>query len=174
MGFISGKVCLVQRSWLAEEGEGNGRARSLRGLGGFRSHRHSGLRQQLQRAGHADARGHGQQPARIVLVMSPLQEQRRFISPKRGMISSRHLPLSHFLAPGLCSASFPAPLLRKRSRERARRARGGAQSLLRPDAAASGRAVTDCKGVTRTVDCVQLNPKGLCVDLIRNVCSKRL
>lgn len=102
MGFIPGKVCLVQRSWLAEEGEGNGRARSLRGLGGFRSHRHSGLRQQLQRAGHADVRGHGQQPARIVPVMSPLQEQRRFfISP-----SSRHLPCGQLLGPAALQRKF--------------------------------------------------------------------
>lgn len=72
------------------------------GEGGFRSHRHAGLRQQLQCAGQADVRGHRQQPARIVPVMSPLQEQHGFfISPERRMVSSLHLPHCHLLASAL-------------------------------------------------------------------------
>lgn len=121
------------------------------GKGGFRSHRHAGLGQQLQGAGQADVRGHGQQPARIVPVMGPLQEQHGFfISPKRGVVSSHHLPHSHLLAPlRLCSASFPAPLLRKRSRKSAPRERTWRSScLLHPRRCSqSGRAATARAGV---------------------------
>ena len=76
-------------------------------------------------------------------VMGPLQEQRRFfISPKRGMVSSRHLPRSHLLAsPALQRRFSRAASAQAQSEERSERTWRSA-SLLRPDDA---RASSHCK-----------------------------
>lgn len=155
--WVSFQESLVQRNRFAERGKGNGRARSTGEE--FRSHRHAGLRQQLQCTGQADMRGHGQQPARIVPVMGPLEEQHRFfISPKPWMVSSRHLHHSRLQARALQQVfprSFCASALGSANRTRVR-ARVSCASRLQ-----SAPASSRCKGglCRQELDCV--NPKGL-------------
>lgn len=145
------------------------------GVGEVRSHRHAGLRQQLQCAGQADVRGHGQQPARIVPVMGPLQEQHRFfISPKRGTVSIHRLHLGHLLVPALQRKFSRSASAQAQSEESAERT-WSSSGLLRPRLQPAGEQPRQGRALeAKTVDRVQLNPKGLCVDLVRNLCSKRL
>lgn len=106
-------------------------------------------------------RGHGQQPARIVPVMGPLEEQHRFfISPKRWMVSSRHLHHSHLQAPALLQVfprSFCASALGSANGTRVR-ARVSCAPRLQ-----SAPASSRCEGglCRQGLDCVQRNPKGL-------------
>lgn len=154
-----------------EGGEGNGRARSWGA--GFRSHRHAGLRQQLQGAGQADVRGHGQQPARIMPAMGPLEEQHRFfIPPKRcGIVSSRPLPHSHLQAPAL-QRKFSRPAFAQAHLEE-RAAHCTCVHVSPVPRRRQCRRAAAARVVYAGKDCefVQLNPKGLCMGLGRNWCS---
>lgn len=78
----------------------------MREMRGPSSHRHAGLREQLQRAGQAEAWGHGQQPAWVVPVVGPLKEQSRlFFSPVGGK-ACRRLPHGHLSARTLPRHTF--------------------------------------------------------------------
>lgn len=114
-GLVSGKVRPVEGSCSRPVGEGNAS-----------SHRYARLRQQLQRAGQAEAWGHRQQPARVVPVMGPLEEQRRLFVPPGPGKACRWLPHSHLSACflPLQSVPFPAQFLRKRTWQSSTRARG--------------------------------------------------
>lgn len=115
-------------------------------------------------------RRHGQQPARIVPVMGPLEEQHRFfISPKRWMIGSRHLHHSHLQAPALQQVfprSFCASALGSADRTRVRARVSANRTLVRVSCAPrlqSALATSGCRGglCRQGLDCVQRNPKGL-------------
>lgn len=88
------------------------------------SHRYAGLRQQLQRAGQAEAWGHGQQPARVVPVVGSLEEQRRLFVPRgpgrpccrlaRGHLShaARSPRPQHLFPRSLCASALVTVLCR--------------------------------------------------------------
>lgn len=127
-------------------------------------HRHTGLRQQLQRAGQAETWGHGQQPAWVVPVMGPLEKQCRFFFPSEPGKAHRRLPHSHLFArvrrrQHLFPRSFCAGAL-----GRAQRRRGGAWG----DSACANRVAdaAPLRAGCRLQDC------GTCAAKFKAVCSQ--
>lgn len=160
-GLVSGKVRPVEGSCSRPVGEGNAS-----------SHRYARLRQQLQRAGHAEAWGHRQQPARVVPIMGPLEEQRRLFVPPGPGKACRWLPHSHLSACFL-PLQYLFPLSSCASAlGRARRGRVGRRvmRLREPNASQSQESSGPCGRVTRlrSRKSVPLSPKLFALGACRN------